>query len=268
MTVVEKHETFGRPATRLFARIVVGIDGTEPGFEACRQAARLVDPNGSLELFSAVHLAETALAGYSAPRLADDLLTEGQQALDRATGIGGYRATARLVNGPPTESLLKHLQETQASMVALGTHGHSRASEIILGGVAGELLHLAPCSVLIARPPVAEALFPRSIVVGIDGSEASDRALAAAHELAGRFNVSLRIVTALGGKGIDMARTHLRSPFCEAIDGHPVEVLVSAARDADLLVVGNHGLHGLRALGSVSERVAHRARSSVLVVRG
>jgi hypothetical protein len=46
-----------------------------------------------------------------------------------------------------------------------------------------------------------------------------------------------------------------------------VDVLVSAARDADLLVLGSRGLHGLRALGSVSERVAHRAPSSVLVVR-
>jgi nucleotide-binding universal stress UspA family protein len=31
--------------------------------------------------------------------------------------------------------------------------------------------------------------------------------------------------------------------------------------------VGSRGLHGLRALGSVSERVAHDASCSVLVVR-
>ena len=45
----------------------------------------------------------------------------------------------------------------------------------------------------------------------------------------------------------------------------PVHALSDA--DADLVVVGSRGLHGLRALGSVSERVAHRARASVLVVR-
>jgi nucleotide-binding universal stress UspA family protein len=33
------------------------------------------------------------------------------------------------------------------------------------------------------------------------------------------------------------------------------------------VVVGSRGLHGFPALGSVGERVAHRARSSVLVVR-
>jgi nucleotide-binding universal stress UspA family protein len=32
-------------------------------------------------------------------------------------------------------------------------------------------------------------------------------------------------------------------------------------------VVGSRGLQGMRSLGSVSERVAHEARCSVLVVR-
>jgi nucleotide-binding universal stress UspA family protein len=47
----------------------------------------------------------------------------------------------------------------------------------------------------------------------------------------------------------------------------PATALVAAAAEADLLVVGSRGLHGLKALGSVSERVAHRARCSVLIVR-
>ena len=46
----------------------------------------------------------------------------------------------------------------------------------------------------------------------------------------------------------------------------PVPALVERSREADLVVVGSRGLHGLRALGSVSERVAHRADCSVLVV--
>jgi nucleotide-binding universal stress UspA family protein len=45
----------------------------------------------------------------------------------------------------------------------------------------------------------------------------------------------------------------------------PVDAL--SRLDPDLLVVGSRGLQGLRSLGSVSERVAHEARCSVLVVR-
>jgi nucleotide-binding universal stress UspA family protein len=41
----------------------------------------------------------------------------------------------------------------------------------------------------------------------------------------------------------------------------------AAKATADLLVVGSRGVHGMAALGSVSEQVAHRAGCSVLVIR-
>ena len=139
--------------------------------------------------------------------------------------------------------------------------------EMLIGGVAGELLHRAPCSVFVARPVSDPEGFPRSIVVGIDGSSAADGALAAAEQLARRFEVPVRVVAALQGKNVDLAHVHLRTPFVEVVDAHPVEALVTASLAADLVVVGSRGLHGLAALGSVSERVAHQARCSVLVVR-
>ena len=46
-----------------------------------------------------------------------------------------------------------------------------------------------------------------------------------------------------------------------------LDVLEVASETADLIVVGSRGLRGLRALGSLSERIAHEARCSVLVVR-
>lgn len=47
----------------------------------------------------------------------------------------------------------------------------------------------------------------------------------------------------------------------------PVDALVHAAKTADLVVVGSRGLHGMRALGSVSERVAFESLHSALVAR-
>jgi nucleotide-binding universal stress UspA family protein len=251
----------------VFSRVVVGIDGSEPGFEACRQAARLVEPDGSIELFAAVHLARAARTGWSATRVANDLQREAEQALREAQQIAGPHAVTKLYDGPPEGSLSHELTRQQATLLAIGTHGHSRAEEIVLGGVAGTMLHVAPCSVLVARPPDATAMFPRAIAVGVDGSPEADAALAAAQHLSRRFSAPLRIVTALGGKHVDLAHVHLRNPYVELKDEHPVDALVDAAASADLLVVGSRGLHGLRSLGSVSERVAHRATASVLVVR-
>jgi nucleotide-binding universal stress UspA family protein len=57
------------------------------------------------------------------------------------------------------------------------------------------------------------------------------------------------------------------APELEEQPGRAIELLVAASDSADLVLVGSRGLHGLKALGSVSERVAHQVRSSVLVVR-
>lgn len=257
-------ENIGRT---IFGRVVAGVDGSDPGFEACRQAAGLVEPEGWLEAVTAVYLVEAALAGWSAARVAAELEREAGETIMKAREIVGDRGEARLLNGPPFEALLRELEDGRATLAVVGTHGHSRLSEMILGGVAGRLLHEAPCSVLIARPPAAEPLFPRAILAGIDGSPAADAALAAAEYLALRFESPLRVVTAVEGKCVNLEHARSRAPELEEVAEQPVGALVDASKDADLLVVGSRGLHGWRALGSVSERVAHQAACSVLVVR-
>lgn len=264
--VVQAHPKLSHEPPAVFDRVIAGVDGTEPGFEAARQAARLVAPDGWLEVFTAVYLVEAHLVGWSAARVAEELEREAGQTSRRAAVIAGPRAEAKLVNGPPLRSIMHELKSKEATLAVLGTHGHSRMSEIMIGGVSGELLHTAPCSVLIARAPLVEAVFPRAIVAGSDGSPESKAAVAVARYLARRFVVPLRIVTALQGKKVD-ADIAERAESIEAIDDHPVPALVAAGAQADMLVLGSRGLHGLRSLGSVSERVAHQAPCSVLVVR-
>jgi nucleotide-binding universal stress UspA family protein len=267
VTVSSPTSHAAEPVSAIFSRVVVGVDGSEAGFEACRQAARLVDPGGLLEVFTAVHLVEATFAGWSASRIAEQLEREAGEASTKGQEIAGPRATALLVNGPPFPSLMDEVTSLGATLVAVGSHGHSRWSEILAGGVCGELLHGAPCSVLVARRPPDDAVFPRRIVVGYDGSPHADSALAVAEQLASRFGGSVRVVTALRGKPVDLRRAHPKAPSLLTRDDHPVSALVTASREADLLVVGSRGLHGFKALGSVSERVAHEAPCSVLVVR-
>ena len=54
------------------------------------------------------------------------------------------------------------------------------------------------------------------------------------------------------------------------VEGHPAEVLVRAARRADMLVVGSRGHGGFTGalLGSVSQYCVHHAPCPVLVIRG
>lgn len=60
------------------------------------------------------------------------------------------------------------------------------------------------------------------------------------------------------------------TPIRQMAMGRPERTLVAAAEreGIDLMVVGHRGIHGVRRmLGSVSERVAHHAPCSVMVVR-
>jgi nucleotide-binding universal stress UspA family protein len=250
----------------LFSRVLVGVDGTDAGLQAALQAGRLVAPDGELELASAIYLIDANLQHWPQERVEATLELERTPALQAAATRIGRRATRRLLNGPAKQTLLEEAERFRATLIAVGSHEHSRVSEILIGGVTGPLLHDATCSVLLARDPVADALFPRRIAVGVDGSPGSLGALSVGEYLSVRFGASLRAVLACQGD-VDLSQAERWAPQLEIVDSGAVDALVDVSSSADLVIVGSRGLRGLRALGSVSERLAHRARSSVLVVR-
>ena len=89
-----------------------------------------------------------------------------------------------------------------------------------------------------------------------------------APDLFERLSAELWPVVAHGGKGVDKQLVaRIVDYHHEDLPDEPVQAIVSAAADADLVVVGSRGMHGLKALGSVSERVAPQANCSTLVVR-
>ena len=61
-----------------------------------------------------------------------------------------------------------------------------------------------------------------------------------------------------------------REPAIKLESGSPHRRIVEVASEIGeslIVVVGSRGLTGIKALGSVSERVAHRSHCSVLIVR-
>jgi nucleotide-binding universal stress UspA family protein len=129
------------------------------------------------------------------------------------------------------------------------------------------MLHEAPCSVLISRPARDPDTWPQAVVAGVDGSAQSELAVAAARSVASSCGADLRIVSATTDQ-VDREAAQRLAPELEERDGHAVALLTAESETADLIVVGSRGLQGLKALGSVSERIAHQASCSVLVVRG
>jgi nucleotide-binding universal stress UspA family protein len=155
--------------------------------------------------------------------------------------------------------------DVRATLVAVGGRRSSRFLGIMLGDTTTELLHDGVCSMLVARPRPGGTWQPGTVVVGADGSPSALLALDEAESLAERLGGAVEVVVATGGEpsGEEGAWTEKVSSWEPT---HPVAALVEHSRLADLVVVGSRGLHGVHALGSVSERVAHQAHCSVLVV--
>jgi nucleotide-binding universal stress UspA family protein len=140
------------------------------------------------------------------------------------------------------------------------------------------------------------ALFS-SVVVGTDGSETAAEAVRSAIALAKLAGANLHIVTAykprpVRGKGVPAEFRSQLAPSSAAdalledqcararaagvsVEGHagtgdPAEAVVRVAEQehADLIVVGNKGMAGVRrVLGSIPNSVAHQAPCSVFIVQ-
>ena len=138
------------------------------------------------------------------------------------------------------------------------------------------------------------------IIVGIDGSTHSDRALEWAVREAAIRQVPLRVITVFrraishwGAGAITdpqdnavVAQTREaaqdatdkalaragdarpKSVTVEAFGGVPAEELVNASKDADMIVVGSRGTGGFARLllGSVGSQVVHHAHCPIVIV--
>ena len=268
MSTLEDHPSSTLSPETLFSRLLLGVDGSPESSEAVRQAAMLAKPSEELTVLAAWDLAPpivtpmTILPAYDAEREAarseaEDNVQAARQLLPTARAI--------VVRDFAAHALLAEAQRAQSTLVVVGSHGQARSVGIVTGSTATQLLHDAPCSVLVARPMKD---FPRRIAVGVDGSPESAAAYTIARHLAERFDGDLTVVVAEGGKHLDVAGVSLiAGDGFHVIRDEPVPVLVAASADADLLVLGSRGLHGVKSLGSVSERVAHRSECSTLIVR-
>jgi nucleotide-binding universal stress UspA family protein len=268
MSALTPDLTQSAPRT-IFDRVLVGIDGSDAGREAAWQAAALVTPGTPVTLVAAWQVVPPVVMPMAAlPTFAGDerAAEEAAEEAIRVVKSQFPSAHTRILRGFAPSILLDEIRRLDATLVAVGAHGHGRARGIVVGSTATNLIHTAPCSVLLARANGTP--YPRRVAVGVDGSPASARAWAAAQQVAERFDADVAPVVAERDDLLDLAAvSSIVGEGFHVVPEAPVPTLLAAAADADLLFVGSRGLRGLRALGSVSERVAHGAACTVVVVR-
>lgn len=262
-----------------FRTIVCGIDGSPSAVEAAHQASALAGAGTRLELVAITHewgYGPNAGALLSAAH-ADHALNEARSALaDSAAEV-----VTRRVNGAGSTTCEKLLSEAAgADLLVVGRHGYSRVGGIIVGSTTTNLLHRAQVPVLVAVAPPAGVRFPARILVAADGPDHPEDAVRLAGAIGACCQSEVMLVR------VDWSRRAKRPEIAEAVaelsettGTQPLELLVGGTahraiidearrNDVSLVITGSRGLTALHALRSVSERVAHEAPCSVLVVHG
>jgi nucleotide-binding universal stress UspA family protein len=202
-----------------------------------------------------------------------------------------------VTKGGAITKIMEFIRTERPDVIVVGSHGKRGLDHLLLGSVAEKVLRVAPCSVLVVRPPKNPNV--KSIVCAVDFSDCSRTALERALEIAkleklgsikvlnvfevpiGYMEAGMTYETALA-KTQDVHQQELDEflkPYASVgikiephlQEGAPAATIVKFAEQAgaDLLVIGSHGRSRFTAMliGGSSAKIAHRATVPVLAVK-
>ncbi len=285
-------------------RVLLATDGSPDARHAAEWLTRFPLAQGSTILvLSAVTIPPSPITFPALRELQLSLFAEGRRACDEAADLLRARWPAidiSVVDGDPREQILRAAETWQPDLAVLGRRGLGGLERLLLGSVSLTAARHLPCSVLIPHGPPRAI---RRVVVGVDGSQPSRRAVDFVATLALEPGMELDVVAVAESLLVPAslsfaAREALRSLTAEVNEqeqarlrdglgrataalgerarvnthtplGDPARQLLERATAADLLVVGSRGLGAIRRLllGTVSEKVLQHAPCPVLIVK-
>jgi nucleotide-binding universal stress UspA family protein len=182
----------------------------------------------------------------------------------------------RIESGAPSTILVK--ASGDAALVVIGSRGLGLMVGALVGSTGLDLAANARCPVVIVRPDLGTEAGTR-VVIGYDGSSASQTALDFGLDHARRHDLAVRVVAAqpAGTELHRITEAELRDAVHERgghdaeliqITGHPAEHILRLAADAGLIVIGARGRGGFTGMliGSVSQTVLHHADCPVAII--
>jgi nucleotide-binding universal stress UspA family protein len=282
--------------------ILVGIDGSSEADAAARWAAAYAAKmRAPVRLIHAVPEGDWygSAAFVDGGALERDLRAIGRKHLARAeAAIHDVAPAVSVETFTADGTIASYVSKADAELVVLGSRKSSALRDLTLGSNTLRVVTHAPCPVLLMRDAGDSADVGRPIVVGVDGSEQSDRALGAALEIAHTLGTPVVAVNYWGfavqaglGTGFENVdwvsirehekhwlETHvetMREKYPDvalstvSAQSSPTRGLRAMSASASMLVVGCRGRGAFLGtiLGSVSQNLVHHADCSVLIVR-
>ncbi|MFG1798050.1 universal stress protein [Nocardia sp. NPDC049149] len=280
--------------------VVVGIDGSHTADEALRWAAvDAVHHDAPLHIVHAVGAPADFGPGVDFHRVDHDeylkacavrLTAARRFATAAAAPVDDLDIETFLVEAGPITTLRDRSKD--ARLLVVGSHGMGAFRRGLLGSVSTAMARHAQCPVAVVPEP--ERYSPHRlrgpVVVGVDGSPCSMRAVDIAFDEASRRGVPVRAVLTWSEFNRYIPRTEMQAEaetlLSETLAGHaeqypdlevqrvvtedrPAKRLLEEGEVAQLIVVGSHGRGGFAGmtLGSVSQAVLHAADCPLIIAR-
>ena len=282
--------------------VLICVDGSAASNAAIAWGAReAVERQVPLTL---LHVVPPVVAGWPVghvyPEMPDWQKDDAQTTLEQAFKLAANLGEVQAPGDPHQDGLFKRGAGTDRCVQRRGDDRRRHAGlgalgRLLLGSVTTELLHHASCPVAVIRSDEVGVPDPKApVLVGIDGSPASEAATVLAFEEASWRGVGLTAVHVWSDVGVfpvlgmewrdresqgqeilaerlagwqeQYPDVHVeRLLFCDK----PSHWLLNESGRAQLVVVGSRGRGGFPGLllGSVSSAVAHAAEVPVIVVR-
>lgn len=288
--------------------VVVAVDGSEASQNAVRWAANTANKRGvPLRLAASYTMPQFLYAEGMVPpqELFDELQSETMDMIEAARVVAhevapDIKIGYVIAEGSPIDMLLD--MSSDVTMIVMGSRGLGGLSGMVMGSVSAAVVSHADCPVVVVRSDnhVTETNKYGPVVVGVDGSDVSQRATEFAFEEAQARGAKLvaihtwmdmQVQASLAGLAaaqqeweiIEKEQTTLlkdrlqplleRFPDVEVemviTRDRPVRALEDCAHNAQLVVVGSHGRGGFRGmlLGSTSRALLQSAPCPMVVVR-